>query len=115
MRDLLEAARGVKARGQLVSERLVVDKAVCLCRKDGLFVKVHGIERAALNPGNLRANQRSAVLEVFRAMFRPCFELLVMGHKGVEMLLPLLRRGAMVGRSMNKRIIEAKLRRFEHR
>jgi len=33
---------------KLVGERLVVDKAVCLCRKDGLFVEVHGIERAAI-------------------------------------------------------------------
>ena len=77
VRDLLEAARGVKARRQLVGERLVVDKAVCLRRTDGLFVKVHGIERAAINPGNLRTNQRGAVLEVFRASRRPDLELSV--------------------------------------
>ena len=88
---MLEAARGVKARRQLFGERLVVDKAVCLCRTDGLFVKVHGIERAAINPGNLRTNQRSAVLEVFRTVFRPYFELLVVGHKSLKMLLPLRR------------------------
>src|SRR3954451_14538208 len=114
MRDLLEAARGVKARGQLVSERLVVDKAVCLCRTDGLFVKVHGIERAAINPGNLRANQGSAILEVFRTVLRPRFELFVVGHKSLKMLLPLLGRCTMARRRMSKRIIEAKLDYFEH-
>src|SRR6266511_4083174 len=92
MRDLLEAARGVKARRQLIGERLVVDKAVCLCRKDGLLVKVHRIERAAINPGNLRTSQRSAVLEVFRTALRPYFELLVVGHKSLKMLLFLVRR-----------------------
>src|SRR5712675_1898969 len=49
--DLLEPTRRIKARSQLVGERLVVDKAVCACRADGLFVKVHGIERAAFDPG----------------------------------------------------------------
>ena len=44
----------VKARSQFVGERLVVNKAICLRRTDGLFVKAHGIERAAFNPGNFR-------------------------------------------------------------
>src|SRR5215469_9438236 len=38
MRDLLEAARRVKTRGQLIGERLVVKKAVGPCRADGLFI-----------------------------------------------------------------------------
>ena len=38
--DHLEAARGVKAGGQLVGERLVVDKAVCARRHDRRFVEV---------------------------------------------------------------------------
>ena len=92
---MLEATRRVETRGELIGERLVVNKAVCLCRADGLFVKVHGIERAAIDPCNLRANQRSPVLEVLRAVLRPYFELSVVGDKSLEMLLPLLGRCAM--------------------
>ena len=57
MRDLLEATRCIEARGQFVGEGLVVDKAVCASRKDGSFVKVHGIERAAIDPGDLRPDE----------------------------------------------------------
>ena len=56
---------------------------------DGLFVKVLGIERAALDPRNLRADQCGAVLEVLRAILRPDLELLVMRGESLEMLLPL--------------------------
>src|ERR1700694_4285391 len=37
--DLLEATRRVEAGGQFIGERLVVDKAVCASRADGLFVE----------------------------------------------------------------------------
>src|SRR5215831_18812159 len=43
MRNLLEAARRIKAGGQLVGERLVMNKAVCACRRDGALVKAHSI------------------------------------------------------------------------
>ena len=76
MRDFLEAARRVEARGELVGERLVVDKAVCAGRADGLFVEALGIELAAFDPGDLRADQRGAVLEILRAILRPDLELL---------------------------------------
>src|ERR1700674_3450943 len=78
MRDLLKTTRRVEARGQLVGEGLIVDKAVCARRADGLFVEALGIEFAALNACNLRTDQRSAVLEILRAILRPNCELSVM-------------------------------------
>src|SRR5215831_14284838 len=71
MRDLVETARRVKAGSQLVGERLVVDKAVSARRHDGALVQVHGLERASLYAGNLRAHEGESVLEVVRAVLRP--------------------------------------------
>src|SRR6516164_11318091 len=68
MRDRLETALGVKARGQLVGERLVVDKAVCACRHDRALVQVHAVERASLDTGNLGPYQHCAVLKVLRTV-----------------------------------------------
>ncbi len=47
MGDLLEAARRVEAGGELIGERLIVDKAVDARRADGLLVKALGIELPA--------------------------------------------------------------------
>ena len=44
MRDLLETTCRVEARGEFVAERLIVDKAVCVRRANGLFIKMLGIE-----------------------------------------------------------------------
>src|SRR5262245_9312426 len=71
MRNLLEAARGVKAGSQLVGERLVVDKAASACRRYGALVQVHGLERTPLDPGNLGSDQRCTILEVLRTIRRP--------------------------------------------
>src|SRR3984893_5585932 len=54
MRYFIEATRRVEARSQFIGERLIVNKAVGACRADGLFVEVHGIERAAFDPGDFR-------------------------------------------------------------
>src|ERR1700730_3875569 len=59
-RDLLEAAARVKARGQFVSERLVVDKAVGAGRADGLFVEAHRLDIAAVDAGDFRSHQGGA-------------------------------------------------------
>src|SRR6516162_1379751 len=104
--DLLEAARRVKAGSQLVGECLVVDKVVCACRKDGLFVKVHGIGRAATNPGNLRTNQRSAVSKILRAVFRPDLELPVMCSDIVQVLWPLAGRGELAPGDPGQRAVK---------
>src|SRR5262249_11568587 len=63
MCDFVEATRRVKAGSQLVGERLVVDKAVRACRRDSALVEIHGLERASLDTGNLRAHQGDPVLE----------------------------------------------------
>ena len=77
MGDRLKAARRVEAGGEFVGERLVVNKAVCVGRADGLFVEALGVERAALEAGDLRADQRGAVLEILRAVRGPHLELAV--------------------------------------
>ena len=97
MRDLLEAARRVEARGQFVGERLVVDKAVGAGRADGLFVEAHRLKIAAFDAGDLRAHQGGAVLEILRAVRRPDFELTVVGGHSLEML------PALVGLLRNRR------------
>src|SRR5215472_13575972 len=71
MCDFVEATRGVKAGAQLVCERLILDEAVCACRRDGALVQVHGLERASLDAGNLSAHKGDAILEVFPAVLRP--------------------------------------------
>src|SRR5438132_621100 len=86
MRDLLEAACRVEARSEFVGERLIVDKAVCVRRADGLLVKTLGIELAALNASDLGTHQRAPVFEILRAILRPCFELSVMGDQSLKML-----------------------------
>src|SRR5215471_16923240 len=67
---IFEAARCVKAGSQLVGEGLVVDKAVCACRRDGALVELHGIERASLDAGYLGDDQRCTILEIPRTICR---------------------------------------------
>ena len=113
MRDRFKTTRRVEARGQLVGERLIVDKAVCAGRADGLFVEALGIELAALNACNLRANQRGAVFEILRAIFCPYFQLSVVRR-------PEPRNAAVAGRQrgvtacgVGQRAIEVIFRRFK--
>src|ERR1700736_2142595 len=87
--NLLEAARRIEAGSEFIGERLVVNKAVCAGRADGLFVEAFGIEVPACDPRNLGADQRRAVLEIVRAIRRPELELLVMRRDSVHVLLPL--------------------------
>src|SRR5215470_7187658 len=77
MRNLLEATRRVKAGSQLVGERLVVDKAIGACRRDGSLVQVHGLERASFDTGNLSTDQRRTILKVLRAICCPGPKLLL--------------------------------------
>src|ERR1700704_4508095 len=97
MRDLLNTTCRVEAAGELVGERLVVDKAVGACRADGLFVKVHGVERAALNPGDLRPDQCGAVLEILRAICRPDLQLSVVRDQSLDMPPSLAGRCGLAG------------------
>jgi hypothetical protein len=79
VRDLPESTRRVKARGQFVSERLIVNKAICTSRADRLLVETLSIELAAFDPGDLCADKCNAVLEIFRAVLHPNVELVVVG------------------------------------
>src|ERR1700685_4066050 len=98
MRDLLETTCRIEVRGEFVGDRLIVDKAVFVRRPDGLFVKVLGLELAALDACYLRAYQRSAVFEILRAILCPDLQLPVMRSDGVDMLLPLASRsGVAIG------------------
>src|SRR5689334_15750572 len=98
MPDLLEAACAIETRSKLARECLMVDEAVGACRADGLFVKVHGFECAALDTCDLRAHQRGAVLEILRAIRRPGFELSVVRGQGLDMLPSLTSRCGPAGR-----------------
>src|SRR5260370_7704878 len=75
MRDLLEPMRSVEARGEFVGESLVVNKAVCACRADGLLVKMLGVKYAALDTGDLCADKRSAAFEILRPLYCPALDL----------------------------------------
>jgi hypothetical protein len=68
-REPAEAARCVEARGDFVGERLVMDEAAPAGRPDGLLVKVHGIERATFDAGDLRPD---AVGKIFGAVVSQC-------------------------------------------
>src|SRR6516225_4592827 len=86
MRDLLKTPRRVKPSRQLVGERLVVDKAVCACRADGLLIQLLGIEHAAFDTGNLSADQRRTIRKVLRTMGRKVPKLSFVPSKHFSML-----------------------------
>src|SRR5258708_32130917 len=64
VRELLEPTRRVKARSQLVSDRLIVNKAICTGRADRLLVETLSIELAAFDPRDLCADQGGSVLKI---------------------------------------------------
>ena len=113
LRDLLEAARGVEARGQFVGKRLVVDKAIGAGRADGLFVQVHGITLAAVEAGHLRPEQCTSVLEVFWAMLRPHPEQPIVCSQRFDVLLPFAGGGKVEQCCMGKPGIKMIFSRFE--
>src|SRR6266404_3529880 len=111
--EALQPSGRVAAGGELIRERLVMDETVCLCRTDGPFVEALGIELAPLQTGDLRPDQRGAILEILRAIRRPYFKLPVVSRQSLEVLLfPIGRRGIPRCR-VRKRRIEAKLCDFE--
>ncbi len=113
MRDLREPMRGVEARGEFVGKSLVVNKAVCACRADGLLVKVLGVKYTALDTRDLCADKRSAVFEILRAIHCPDLELPVVNGQCLQMLLPLVGRCRVVDCRSGKRSVEVMARRFQ--
>src|SRR4029077_6400684 len=111
--NLLETARRIEPRGELVGDPFILDEAVLTRQADGLFVKVDCIERAAFDAGALRTDQRNAVLEILRAIRRPYLELSVVRDQSLDMLLALVCRCGVAGCSAGQRAVEVILRRFE--
>ena len=73
----LKPSSCVESCGHFVRQALVLDEVVFVRRPDGLFVKVLGLELAALDACYLRAYQRGAVFEILRAVPRPNVELVL--------------------------------------
>src|ERR1700681_4379759 len=92
VRDFLKTTCRVKAPGEFVGERLVVDKVICAGRADGLLVEAHRVEGAAFNSRDLGGDKRSSVGEVLGAVLRPRVELLVVGGQRLQMAIALVRR-----------------------
>ena len=109
----LESALQIKAAGQFVGQRLMVDKAVGAGGLDGPFVEAHGIELAAFEAGDLRAHQRGAVCKVLGAVLRPDRELSVVGGQRLDMLLPLVGCGGVAPCGMGQRAVQVKVRRVQ--
>ena len=92
-----------------------MNKPIGAGRADGLFVEALGIELAALQAGDLGADQRGAVLEILRAIRRPDLELLVMRSDSVQVLLPLAGCRGIAGGGLRQCAVEMIFRRFEMR
>src|SRR5580704_12182600 len=108
-RDFLETTCRVEARGDLIGDRLIVNKAVFVCRVYGSFVKILGVEFAAFYASDLCTHQRGAVFKILRAILRPYFELPVVNCQSLEMLLFLIGGCGIPGCRGGKRTIEVKL------
>ena len=111
----LEATGGIEACRKLTGDCLVMNKAVCLRRTDGLFVKVHGVECAVFNPGNLRADECGAILEIFGAVLRPGLELTMVGSQGLQVLDAFRGACRITERSPCQRGIQMVFRQIEER
>ena len=113
MRDVVEAARRVESRGQLVRQSFVLDEAVFMCRPDRLLVQLLGIDDAAVDACDLRADQCRTALEILRTMRRPDFELFVMDRQRGPMLRLLFGADGITESGPGEPAIEFILRRLE--
>src|SRR5207244_5739432 len=110
-----EPTRRVEARGQLIGDRLIMDKAACVRRADGPIVETHRIELAAFDARDLRADERGAVGEVLRAVLGPLLELAVVGGQGLEMPGALRGGGRIAARGPRERGAQMEFRQLEER
>ena len=97
IRDLVETSCRVKTCGELVGDRLVVNKSVCVRRVDSLFVKLLGIESAAFDAGDLGTDERCMALEVRRAVLGPLLELPMMSRQCL-LVLGAFRNGCRIAK-----------------
>src|SRR6202140_1013211 len=122
MRYFIEATGRVEARSKFVGERLIVNKAVCASRADGLFVEALGVQFALFQTREFGANQCRPICERCRTIVCPDRYLLEMRCQCFHMSGPLLgRRHIATGRSRKRRVkmilseLELRRRRPKHR
>ncbi len=71
MRYFIEATGRVEARSKFVGERLIVNKAVCASRADGLFVEALGVQFPRFLTREFGANQCRPICERCRTIVCP--------------------------------------------
>src|SRR4029453_16966903 len=59
-------------------------------RADRLLIETLGVKFPAFEAGNLRVDQRDAILEVLGAIVRPDLELLSVGSDRLQVLMPVV-------------------------
>src|SRR5580698_3745396 len=89
VRELLETTCCVESRGNLVGNRFIVNKTVCVRRADRLFIEGFGIYHPVFDSRDFGADQCGAVFKILCATLRPHFEHLVVCRERVKMF-PLL-------------------------
>src|SRR5262245_52161922 len=87
IREVVELSCRIKARGNLVGNRLVVDETVRVRGADSFFIEAHGIEVAAFYSCDFRTHERRAVFEILRAVLGPYFEMLMVSYQSFRMKL----------------------------
>src|ERR1700754_2646207 len=112
MREVVEPARCVEARGRLVRQSFVLHETVFMCRADRLLVQLLGIDDAAVDACDLRADQCRAALEIRRTMRRPDLELSVMDRQRGPMLRLLVGGNGRTEPGRGEPAIEFILRRL---
>src|SRR5580693_9488352 len=79
--ECIEATSGVEARGDLIGERFIVDKAIRAGRTDRPFVQLNGIESSSFDARNFCPDQCGAIFEILRAKFGTNCQLFVMSSE----------------------------------
>src|SRR6516162_6530867 len=115
MRNVLETAHRVKAGRKLVGERLNVHEVVRARRTDRPFIEALCVDLPIFDSGYLGADDCGAAFKILRAVSYPFHELSVAGTQCRDVLLEIIRRCAVAGRSMALRTIEVSFRGLEKR
>jgi hypothetical protein len=66
--NLLETARRVKARGELVGDPFILDEAILTRQADRLFVKVLSVKFSVFKARDLGPNQGNAIFKILRTV-----------------------------------------------
>ena len=90
-----------------------MDDVVLTSRPDSRFVRALRVQLASVDAGDLGTDERTAVLEILRAVLRPCDQQLVVSGQSLEMLPVAIGRPDAAARRTAERTIEAGLRRLK--